>query len=116
MTRTRFAPSPTGALHIGGLRTALYAYALAKHNKGEFILRIEDTDKKREVPGSLEKIKELLKVFGLNWDEYYVQSERVKTGVYKEAAEKLVAQGRAYEDGGAIRLKVPKDEKISFPL
>lgn len=78
-------------MHIGGLRTALYAYALAKHNKGEFILRIEDTDKKREVAGSLEKIKELLKVFNLNWDEYYVQSERVKTGIYKKAAEKLVA-------------------------
>ncbi len=114
MIRTRFAPSPTGALHIGGLRTALYAYALAKHNKGTFILRIEDTDKKREVPGSLEKIKELLKVFNLNWDEYYVQSERVKTGIYKKAAERLVAQGNAYEDGGAIRLKIPKDEKISF--
>lgn len=114
MIRTRFAPSPTGAMHIGSLRTALYAYALAKHNKGTFILRIEDTDKKREVAGSLEKIKELLKVFNLNWDEYYVQSERVKTGIYKKAAEKLVLQGNAYKDGGAIRLKIPKDEKISF--
>lgn len=114
MIRTRFAPSPTGAMHIGGLRTALYAYALAKHNKGEFILRIEDTDKKREVAGSLEKIKELLKVFNLNWDEYYVQSERVKTGIYKKAAEKLVAGGNAYEDGGAIRLKVPKGQKVTY--
>ncbi len=114
MIRTRFAPSPTGALHIGGLRTALYAYALAKHNKGKFILRIEDTDKKREVPGSLEKIKELLKLFGLDWDEYYIQSERVKTGIYKKAADELVKQGNAYEDEGAIRLKIPKNEKISY--
>ncbi len=114
MMRTRFAPSPTGSIHIGSLRTALYAYALAKHSKGDFILRIEDTDKKREVKGSLEKIKELLSLFGLVWDEYYVQSERVKTGIYKEAAEKLVKEGHAYRDEGAIRLKIPKDEKISF--
>src|SRR6266404_6799919 len=77
MIRTRFAPSPTGALHIGGLRSALYPYALAKHNNGKFILRIEDTDQKREVIGSKEKIGEILKLFKLNWDEYYVQSERL---------------------------------------
>src|SRR3989344_3873076 len=63
--RTRFAPSPTGYLHIGGLRTALYAYALSKHYGGQFILRIEDTDQKREVAGSAEKIYEVLKKFGL---------------------------------------------------
>lgn len=114
MIRTRFAPSPTGALHIGSLRTALYAYALAKHNKGDFILRIEDTDKKREVKGSLEKIKDLLTLFNLKWDEYYVQSERVKSGIYKKAAEKLVLQGNAYEKEGAIRIKIPKDEKVSY--
>jgi glutamyl-tRNA synthetase len=114
MIRTRFAPSPTGSLHIGGLRTALYAYAFAKHEKGQFILRIEDTDKKREIPESLEKIKELLKIFNLAWDEYYVQSERVKTGIYKKAAEKLVAQGNAYKDKGAIRIKIPKNEKVSY--
>lgn len=103
--RTRFAPSPTGYLHIGSLRTALYAYALAKHSQGDFILRIEDTDQKREVAGSVEKIYESLKIFGLNWDEGpgiggpyipYVQSERVKTGIYKEAAEKLVSEGHAF--------------------
>ncbi|HEX6977041.1 MAG TPA: glutamate--tRNA ligase [Patescibacteria group bacterium] len=140
MVRTRFAPSPTGNIHIGGLRTALYAYALAKHNKGEFILRIEDTDKKREVEGATEKIKELLNLFGLIWDEYFIQSERVKSGIYKKAAEKLVKEGHAYycqhegrnakKEGfskelrdscrdknltsGAIKLRVPDNEKVSF--
>ncbi len=114
MIRTRFAPSPTGSFHIGGLRTAAYAYALAKHDRGEFILRIEDTDKKREVAGSVEEIKQTLKLFGLNWDEYHIQSERVKEGVYKEAAEKLVAAGHAYRDEGAIRIKIPKGEIISY--
>lgn len=112
--RTRFAPSPTGSLHIGGLRTALYAYALAKHENGDFILRIEDTDKKREVTGSREKIEELLTLFGLKWDEHYVQSERVEKGIYKKAAEKLEKSGHAYNEGGAIRLKIPKNEKIGF--
>lgn len=112
--RTRFAPSPTGSLHIGGLRTALYAFALAKHAGGDFILRIEDTDKKREVAGSQEKIEELLKLFGLNWDEHYVQSQRVEKGIYKKAAEKLEKEGHAYNEGGAIRLKIPKNEKIGF--
>ena len=110
--RTRFAPSPTGDLHIGGLRTALYAYALAKHSNGEFLLRIEDTDKKREVKGGKEKIKEILKKFGINWDDYFVQSERLE--LYKKAAERLVVEGHAYEDEGAIRIKIPKDEKVSF--
>lgn len=103
--RTRFAPSPTGSLHIGGLRTAAYAYALAKKNGGQFILRLEDTDKKREVEGSAEKLYEILKIFNLNWDEgplvggpynSYIQSERVKTGVYKQAAQKLLDSGHAF--------------------
>lgn len=94
--RTRFAPSPTGFLHIGGLRTAAYAYAMAKHNGGDFLLRIEDTDQKREVEGAREKIYEILKTFGLNWDETYIQSERVGTGIYQKAAEKLLADGHAF--------------------
>lgn len=95
--RTRFAPSPTGYLHIGGLRTALYAYALAKHYGGQFILRIEDTDQKREVAGSAEKIYDILKKFGLLWDEGpFVQSERVKTGIYADAAKSLVDSGHAF--------------------
>lgn len=147
--RTRFAPSPTGSLHIGGLRTALYSYAQAKHLGGRFILRIEDTDIKREVGGAKEKIYEILKKFGLEWDEGplkggphepYIQSERVKTGIYQKVAEKLVAEGHAFycqckpknakEEGyskklrdpcrdkgktsGAIKLKIPDNEKISF--
>lgn len=139
MIKTRFAPSPTGSLHIGGLRTALYSYALSKSKGGKFVLRIEDTDKKREIPGSKEKIAELLKMFGLVWDEYFVQSERASKGVYKKAAEKLVSDGHAFycqcpaknakqgfskdlrdpcrEKGykeGAVKLKVPDGEKIAF--
>ncbi len=95
--RTRFAPSPTGFLHIGGLRTALYSYAFAKSQGGKFILRIEDTDKKRFVPGSVEKIYEVLKKFGLEWDEGpFVQSERTKEGIYQQYAEKLISNGNAY--------------------
>lgn len=138
--RTRFAPSPTGSLHIGSLRTALFSYSLAKANGGSFILRIEDTDKKREVEGSKDEIKRQLKEFGLNWDEYYVQSEIKKKGLYKKAAVKLVAEGFAFycnciarnakKDGyskelrdpcrdknfteGAIKLKVPENEIISY--
>ncbi len=139
-TRTRFAPSPTGFLHIGSLRTALYAYAMAKHDAGDFILRVEDTDQKREVEGSTEALQETLKKFNLNWDEYYLQSERQKTGIYTRAAEKLVAEGNAFycqcppknakTDGyslelrdpcrdkgftsGAIRLKVPDSGEVSY--
>lgn len=138
--RTRFAPSPTGFLHIGGLRTALYAYALSKHENGDFILRIEDTDQKRRVEGATEALQETLKKFGLNWDEFYVQSERKENGVYQIAAEKLIADGHAFycqckpknakEEGfsnelrdpcrdknltsGAIKLKVPDGETLSY--
>lgn len=95
--RTRFAPSPTGFLHIGGLRTALYSYAFAKSQQGKFILRIEDTDRNRFVEGATEKIYEILKVFGLLWDEGpFVQSERVNLGIYQKYAEKLVNDGHAY--------------------
>lgn len=110
--RTRFAPSPTGLLHIGNLRTAIYAYALAKHYGGDFILRIEDTDQKRLVDNSVEKTKEILTTFQLNWDEFYVQSERLD--LYKKAAEKLVDSGHAYHTDGAIKLKVPENEIISY--
>jgi len=105
MIRTRFAPSPTGFLHIGSLRTALYSYAFAKSQEGKFILRIEDTDLKRYIPGAIKKIFQVLKIFGLNWDEGpgvggpyapYIQSERVKLGIYQKYAEKLVSQGNAY--------------------
>ncbi|MHB1315122.1 MAG: glutamate--tRNA ligase [Christensenellales bacterium] len=101
--RTRFAPSPTGYLHIGGLRTALYAWLFAKKNNGKFILRIEDTDQKRFVEGAVEKIYNALHETGLLWDEGpdigggfgpYVQSERA--AIYKQYAGQLVEIGKAY--------------------
>ena len=119
--RTRFAPSPTGFLHIGSLRTALYAFTLAKHNKGDFILRIEDTDQKREVKGATEALQKTLKSFGLVWDEFYIQSERQEKGLYKKAAEKLVAEGHAFycqckpknakEEGFSSELRDPCRDK-----
>lgn len=102
---TRFAPSPTGFLHIGGIRTALYAWAYAKKNNGTFILRIEDTDKAREVSGSIEHIIESLKWIGINWDEGpdiggphspYKQSERLDS--YLKYAKILIDKGLAYAD------------------
>ncbi len=140
VVRTRFAPSPTGFLHIGGLRTALYAYALAKNKKGEFILRIEDTDQKREVAGATEALKTTLGKFSLTWDEFYLQSERKAAGIYEKTALKLVTSGGAFycqcppknakEEGystvlrdpcrdknftsGAIKLKVPDGKKVSY--
>lgn len=103
--RTRFAPSPTGYMHIGNLRTALYAYLVAKKNHGDFILRIEDTDQNRQVAGALDIIYQTLKACGLKHDEGpdiggkygpYVQSERMKQGLYKEYALKLVESGHAH--------------------
>ena len=103
--RTRFAPSPTGFLHVGGVRTALFAYLLAKQAQGSFILRLEDTDQKREVEGSAEHVIECLSVLGLNIDEGptvggeygpYRQSERLS--IYKSWAQKLIDAGRAYAD------------------
>lgn len=101
--RTRFAPSPTGYMHIGNLRTALFTYLIAKKYNGKFILRIEDTDQGRYVEGATEVIYDTLRKCGLNWDEGpdiggpvgpYIQSERM--GIFKEYAEKLVASGNAY--------------------
>ena len=94
--KTRFAPSPTGFLHVGGLRTALYSYLFAHHNKGQFLLRIEDTDQARKVAGAVENLQKVLKLFGLNWDNEkpMVQSERIK--IYQEYAEKLVKDNHAY--------------------
>jgi glutamyl-tRNA synthetase len=103
--RTRFAPSPTGYLHVGGIRTAVFAWLVARQNNGQFILRLEDTDKKREVAGSDEHLIESLKALGLNYDEGpdtggpyapYRQSERLES--YRKWAQKLVDSGRAYAD------------------
>ena len=101
--RTRFAPSPTGYMHVGNLRTALYTYLQARHNGGTFILRIEDTDQGRLVEGATDIIYNTLKATGLTWDEGpdiggpvgpYVQSERM--GMFKQYAEQLVKAGKAY--------------------
>ena len=103
--RTRFAPSPTGRMHVGNLRTALYAYLIAKHEGGDFILRIEDTDQERYVEGALDIIYHTLKETGLVHDEGpdldggvgpYVQSERQAQGIYLKYAKELVEKGEAY--------------------
>ncbi|MEI3239394.1 MAG: glutamate--tRNA ligase [Lachnospiraceae bacterium] len=103
--RTRFAPSPTGRMHVGNLRTALYAYLIAKHQGGDFILRIEDTDQERYVEGAVDIIYRTLEKTGLVHDEGpdkdkgcgpYVQSERQASGIYLEYAKKLIEKGEAY--------------------
>lgn len=110
--RVRYAPSPTGVPHIGNIRTALFNYLFAKNQNGDFLLRIEDTDQKRLVPGSLEKIKESLERLNLNWDEYYVQSERLET--YQKYLNELKDIGVVYEDEGAWRFKVEKGKTIQW--
>ena len=103
--RTRFAPSPTGRMHVGNLRTALYTYLIAKHEGGDFILRIEDTDQERYVEGAVDIIYRTMEKTGLLHDEGpdkdggygpYVQSERQRSGIYMEYAKKLVEKGEAY--------------------
>ena len=105
MVKTRFAPSPTGRMHVGNLRTALYAYLIAKHEDGGFMLRIEDTDQERFMEGALEIIYHTLAETGLHHDEGpdkdggvgpYVQSERNAQGIYLKYAEQLIEQGNAY--------------------
>jgi len=94
MVRVRFAPSPTGYLHIGGGRTALFNWLFARSKQGKFILRIEDTDQARSKPEFLDEILFSLKWLGLNWDEVYYQSQRFS--IYREHAEKLLKEGKAY--------------------
>ncbi len=103
--RTRFAPSPTGRMHVGNLRTALYEFLIAKHEGGDFILRIEDTDQERFVEGAVDIIYRTMEKTGLKHDEGpdkdkgfgpYVQSERMKTGIYMKYAKQLIEKGEAY--------------------
>ncbi len=103
--RTRYAPSPTGRMHVGNLRSALYEYLIAKHAGGEFMLRIEDTDQERYVEGAVDIIYRTMEQAGLSHDEGpdkdggfgpYVQSERMKTGIYMKYAKQLVEKGEAY--------------------
>jgi glutamyl-tRNA synthetase len=122
--RTRFAPSPTGLIHVGGIRTALFAWLVARQNNGKFILRLEDTDQAREVAGADQHIMDCLNALGLHYDEGpdkpgdfgpYRQSERLH--LYKEWADKLVESGRAYADPytpdevQAFREQAQKDKK-----
>lgn len=113
--RVRIAPSPTGIPHIGNTRTVLFNWLFAKKNKGQFIVRVEDTDQTRYVEGALEKILEILEFLGLAWDEGpkkegkfgpYIQSERKK--LYQKYSEELIGKGLAYKDEGAVRFKVEK--------
>jgi len=112
MVRVRFAPSPTGYLHVGSARTALFNWLFARHQNGEFILRIEDTDKERSKDEFLDEIIDSLKWLGLDWDgEVYFQSKRGE--IYHKYANQLLKKGLAYREGEAIILAVPEG-KISF--
>jgi len=104
MVRVRFAPSPTGFLHIGGARTALFNWMYAKAQGGQFILRIEDTDLARSKPEYLEEILDSMKWLGLTWDEFYKQSDRFE--IYRKYAHQLLSEDKAYKDGEAVVLKV----------
>jgi glutamyl-tRNA synthetase len=106
--RVRFAPSPTGALHIGGARTALYNWLVARGRGGTFVLRIEDTDRERSTPENVEQILDALRWLELDWDEG-PHSQSARAGRHREAIDRLVSEGRAYEDEGAVRLRVPDE-------
>jgi len=117
--RVRFAPSPTGYLHIGGARTALFNWLFARHHGGKFVLRIEDTDMKRNTEEAMAAIYEGLEWLGLTWDEGphvggefgpYLQSER--TELYERYLKKLQDAGHIYEDQGALRFRSPREHVI----
>ncbi len=112
MVKVRIAPSPTGIPHIGNTRTALFNYLFARHSQGKFIVRIEDTDQARIVPGAKEAIFEILNWLGMKWDEEFTQSKR--KDIYKEHIEQLLKKGVAYKDEGAVRFKIPQDRTISW--
>jgi glutamyl-tRNA synthetase len=113
MVRVRFAPSPTGFLHIGSARTAIFNWVFARHTGGAFLIRIEDTDMRRSEPRFLEEILADLKWLGLDWDEEPIFQSR-RFGVYREKAEDLVSEGKAYHDAGAILYKVQPGRTIAF--
>ncbi len=108
--RVRFAPSPTGHLHVGGARTALFNWLFARGRDGDFILRIEDTDQSRSTEESIEVIEESLSWMELCWDEYYRQTER--TNHYEEKAKLLLEQDRAYESDGALWFRIPRGKSV----
>ena len=119
--KLRIAPSPTGSLHIGNVRTALFNWLYAKANGGTFVVRIDDTDLERSTNEFQQDILDNLRWLGIDWDEGvevggehgdYKQSSRFER--YREIANTLLKNGLAYEDGGAIRFKVPRDRTIRF--
>lgn len=107
MVKVRFAPSPTGILHVGGIRTALFNYFFAKSKKGTFVLRNEDTDQLRKVEGSLEATEESLRWLGVAWHDQVTQSQRLEH--YKKYADTLLEIGKAREEEGAVRFITPKE-------
>ena len=111
--RVRFAPSPTGVLHIGGARTALYNWLLARGQGGAFVLRIEDTDRERSTPENVEQILEALRWLELDWDEGPL-SQWERRERHGAAVDQLLDSGHAYEDEGAVRFRVPAEGEISF--
>jgi glutamyl-tRNA synthetase len=111
--RVRFAPSPTGVLHIGGARTALYNWLLARGSGGQFVLRIEDTDRERSTPENVDQILDALGWLGLDWDEGPI-SQWQRRERHTEAVEQLLESGHAYEDEGAVRFRVPQEGEIRF--
>src|SRR3990167_5295550 len=111
MIKVRFAPSPTGYLHIGGARTALFNWMYAKAQSGKFVLRIEDTDRQRSRQEFVDEILDSMRWLGLEWEELYYQSERFD--VYRERAQTLLEQGKAYKDGDAVILKMSANPVIN---
>jgi len=104
--KVRFAPSPTGALHIGGARTALYNWLLARKHGGTFVLRIEDTDRERSTPENVAQILDALRWLELDWDEGPI-SQAGRATRHREQIDRILAAGHAYEHEGAVRLRVP---------
>src|SRR5918992_245773 len=111
--RVRFAPSPTGVLHIGGARTALYNWLLARGRGGAFVLRIEDTDRERSTPENVEQILAALRWLELDWDEGPI-SQWERRERHAAAVDQLLESGHAYEDEGAVRFRVPDEGEITF--
>src|ERR687895_1688182 len=109
--RVRFAPSPTGVLHIGGARTALYNWLFARGRDGTFVLRIEDTDRERSTPENVDQILEALRWLELDWDEG-PHSQWERRDRHAAAVDQLLESGHAYEDEGAVRFRVPDEGEL----
>jgi glutamyl-tRNA synthetase len=113
MVRVRFAPSPTGFLHIGSARTAIFNWLYARHTGGQFLLRVEDTDRQRSETRFLDEILEDLKWLGLDWDEAPLFQSR-RFDVYRAKADDLIAAGKAYKDGDAVLFRIEPGRTVAF--